>query len=323
MNPPNLSLQSLRAGEQHFCVKTSACLLTSLASIVLFASFGHAGPIEEGQLYKLSTIGTLADKKMSIPTAINQKGKIAGVSSTGPFTEEAFLYNPRIGTIEAVASKPANWLTRAFGLNDAGQVVGDSSFGTEGDGKTVPVRQAALFVNGSSASLIAATDRDVESRAMDINNSGVAVGFTGAKSGGAVNRAFAWTASTGSFDLGTLGGSSARAVAINDAGVVTGDSELYENASPIRGRTHAFMVQPSPRGHADMIDLETLGGLFSYGTAVSENGQIAGYSTIDQTQGLIHAFLYYDGQMRDLGSLSHKGDKTNQSFALGVNSLGQ
>ena len=134
-------------------------------------------PIEEGQLYKLTELGTLAEKKMSIPTAINQKGQIAGVSSAGPSTEAAFCYHPGPGTIESVASKPATWLTRAFGLNDVGQVVGDSTFG-EGDGKTAPVRQAALFVNGSSASLVGVMDPNVETRAMDINNSGVAVGFS-------------------------------------------------------------------------------------------------------------------------------------------------
>ena len=72
-----------------------------------------------------------------------------------------------------------------------------------------------------------------------------------------------------------------------------------------------------------MIDLGTLGGDFSYGTAISENGQVAGYSTIDATDGLIHAFLYQDGKMRDLGSLGDKGGKTDQSFAMGVNSAGQ
>ena len=299
MNPQNVSFQSLRVRAQLFCTKTSACLLTSLASIVVFASFGPAAPIEEGQLYKLTELGTLAEKKMSIPTAINQKGQIAGVSSAGPSTEAAFCYHPGPGTMESVASKPATWLTRAFGLNDVGQVVGDSTFG-EGDGKTAPVRQAALFVNGSSASLVGVMDPNVETRAMDINNSGVAVGFSGPDSGGAANRAFAWTASTGRFDLGTLGGSSARALAINNAGVITGHSEVDGDAGTPWGSTHAFIILPSHSGQAGMIDLGTLGGDFSYGIAISENGQVAGYSTIDATYGLIHAFLYQDGKMRDL-----------------------
>ena len=72
-----------------------------------------------------------------------------------------------------------------------------------------------------------------------------------------------------------------------------------------------------------MIDLGTLGGDLSCGTAVSENGQVAGYSTINTTNGLIHAFLYQDGRMRDIGSLGDKESKTDQSFAMGVNSTGQ
>ena len=64
-------------------MKTSARLLTSLASIALLVSFGHASPIEEGQRYRLSDLGTLAGKKQSIATAINQKGQVAGISSPG------------------------------------------------------------------------------------------------------------------------------------------------------------------------------------------------------------------------------------------------
>ena len=52
-----------------------------------------------------------------------------------------------------------------------------------------------------------------------------------------------------------------------------------------------------------MIDLGTLGGSASYATAINQDGQITGYSSLtgDSTT---HAFLYSNGRMFDLGALA-------------------
>ena len=69
-------------------------------------------------------------------------------------------------------------------------------------------------------------------------------------------------------DLGTLGGSASHAIAVNNAGVIVGDSDTATN------ETHAF----SWTAAGGMHDLGTLpGGTFSTAVAVNASGQVAGY----------------------------------------------
>jgi len=59
---------------------------------------------------------------------------------------------------------------------------------------------------------------------MSINNAGQVVGWSILPSN--LIHAFLWTSSGGMQDLGTLGGNSSFAFAINDVGAVTGSSDL-------------------------------------------------------------------------------------------------
>src|SRR5207248_9972172 len=68
-------------------------------------------------------------------------------------------------------------------------------------------------------------------------------------------------------DLGTLGGSSSLAVAINERAHVVGVSETSS------GQSHAFLWQ-----NAVMTDLGTLGGTNSIAVAINERGQVIGNS---------------------------------------------
>lgn len=95
-------------------------------------------------------------------------------------------------------------------------------------------------------------------------------------------------------DLGTLGGASTNAVGLNEAGQVTGYSD-------VGGGVHAFVWSEG----AGMVDLGTLPDAYeSAGAAINNEGVVAGYSHgIPFTPP--HAFRWSatDG-MRDLGSLS-------------------
>ena len=65
-----------------------------------------------------------------------------------------------------------------------------------------------------------------------------------------------------------------------------------------------------------LIDLGTLGGIYSEATDVNEVGQVVGYAHLANSQS--HAFLWHDGTMIDLGTLGG-----NFSFAYAINEAGQ
>jgi len=90
-------------------------------------------------------------------------------------------------------------------------------------------------------------------------------------------------------DLGTLGGWSSGAVAVNASGEVAGTSTRPD------GATHAFLWR---RGR--MTDLGSLGGWYSGALAINDRGQVLGSSLTPR--GTMHGFLWTRGRMVDLGA---------------------
>jgi probable HAF family extracellular repeat protein len=87
-------------------------------------------------------------------------------------------------------------------------------------------------------------------------------------------------------DLGTLGGSSAEAHDINDAGQVVGQAV-----------TSALNYRAFLWDDGVMTDLGTLTGSTSKGIGLNNTGQVVGYAAASGTN---HAFLWEDGVMTDL-----------------------
>ena len=105
-------------------------------------------------------------------------------------------------------------------------------------------------------------------------------------------------------DLGTLGGSSSGAKAINASGQVTG------YALSANGTSNVFRYSA---GH--MSNLGTLGGNVAIGNSINVSGQIAGYSTNNVTY---RAFITNGSQLIDIGDLGG-----GSSDGYGINDLGQ
>jgi probable HAF family extracellular repeat protein len=103
-------------------------------------------------------------------------------------------------------------------------------------------------------------------------------------------------------DIGTLGGDSSYAQALNDAGAVVGHSLTATS------EFHAYLYDGM------MHDLGTLGGAESFASGINDNNQVAGTSDIQD--GSQHAFLY-DGSLHDLGTLGGR-----DSAAVGINDSG-
>jgi probable HAF family extracellular repeat protein len=277
----------------------------NLTSIILAACCAIGVATARAQTYTLTDLGVVPDQSASIPAAVNWRGEVAGTSGN-----TAFRYSGDQSGMEDIGT-PGHNISHGFAINTSGQVVGDSTFGTE-------VSHAALFENGSSRDLAVSENAALSSRANSINASGQVVGTFRITSSGD-SRAFI-TRGQVLTDLGTLGGKHAQALSINDSGFVTGNSETGDYAVMRLGVTHAFLWNPATKG---MTDLGVLGGDYSYGTSVSVNNHVVGYSSINGQDNRIHAFLQDGTEMRDLGSLDSTSEASDRSFALAVNSADQ
>jgi len=207
----------------------------------------------------------------------------------------------------------------AYGVNNKGQVVGhfglwengittdigiDVAEAINNSGRVVgwgyPVGgwpRALLYENGQTNII---DNTHTESKAFGINNNGLVVGYFGDDFGGEyTHHAFLYD-SANIIDLDPLGGTS-YAHGINASGQIAGSQN---------GR--AFIYEDRI-----LTDIGTLGGQNSYGYAINDNGQIVGRAATEN--GDLHAFLYSDGTMLDLGVLSGNG----QSRADAINNNGQ
>jgi probable HAF family extracellular repeat protein len=106
-------------------------------------------------------------------------------------------------------------------------------------------------------------------------------------------RAFRWTAQTGMFDLGTLGGAHSAARFIGPDGAVAGESWLSSS-----GGFHAFHWTPE----TGMVDVGTLGGTDSEALGFTPDGALIGVSRVPTGESRIFRWTQADG-IRDIGTL--------------------
>ena len=276
---------------------------------------------------------------------INDSEQIVG--GIQPGNGQAFVWDRIYGKTNLI---PSN--SYAHSINNSGQAVGRARTSTQQNGQRydhaylwetdgTAVDLGALFINGWA-----------DSRAFDINDSGVVVGKSYSSSGwqafiwdsnngmvgltegsafginntgrvvgysgdqGGITHAFIWDSTNGVVDLGTLGGEDSRAFAINDLGQVVGESDAYPDAYGY----HAFLWDQT----GGMVDLGTLGGTGSVAVSINDSGQIVGHSDTD-VPSETHAFLWdsvnglidlHDLVLEDAGF-------SRVSRATGINNRGQ
>lgn len=258
--------------------------------VLAFAGAAHATTYE---ITDLTTLGGTA----SHAYGVNIHGDVVGESLTTTGLTHAFLYHNGAMTDLGVLDNTNNF-SQAFGINDAGVVVGKSTQNASDNG-------SRPFVYNGSMSFVGSLGGNY-GWANDINNAGQIVGIS-AKSNG-VTHAFRKTNSS-MLDLGSLGASNDYSIAygINDLGSVAGYSVVAPNFSD------AFLYS----GGGPMQDLGNLGG-FSRGFAVNNADHVTGASIIDG-DGHERAFLWHNGTLSDIGTTG--GAVTSQG--LDINNFDQ
>ena len=251
---------------------------------------------------------------------INQRGQIAGEADVAEPETHAFLtdrgYRPRdLGTLGGgfSAAFGVNDLGDVVGISNAhpdddvhGFVwtaeTGIQDMGTLGGGYSVAAdinnRRQAVGFSGTAAGkerpflwaqgtgmrdLETLGGAAAEGDANDINNASEVVGDvfpTGFSAPDGHDRAFLWRPGQGARDLGTLGGTDAKAWAINDSGAVTGWATIPS------GEARPFLWTRVE----GMKDLGNFGGGFSEALNLNERRTVVGLSY--DTDGLPQAFVW-------------------------------
>lgn len=148
-----------------------------------------------------------------------------------------------------------------------------------------------------------------------INDSGWVVGRGVTDYSGGWGRAFLQIPGSPPQDLGTLGYLWASATDVSNQGVVVGGSW----SAPQQSSMHAFRWTLE----GGIEDLGSLGGA-AMAEAVNETGWIVGASQLTTSASSpSHAFIYRDGQMRDLNDLIHPLSGWVLNSAADINDLGQ
>lgn len=180
--------------------------------------------------------------------------------------------------VAGVLIDPASGLSTPMALNDRGEVVG------------IDILHGFAWQDGVLTDLGVLPGSDY-SRATALNEHGDIVGYSGMFAADTETpvHAVLWHQGTMT-DLGTLGGDSSFARAINNRGVIVGESQLQ----PTNFQARAFVWQ-----HGTMTALPTLpGSRYDSARAINERGEIAGYSMVS---GTMHAVVWSPGGIVDLG----------------------
>ncbi len=277
---------------------------------------------------------TITDVGAGEAMAISNNGKVAGTFGSGS-NAQAFLWED--GVVTSLGTLGGSW-SRAYGVNDNGQVAGTSLTGTGYSG-------AFQWQNGAMQNL-GSMGGNGPSGALAINNAGQVVGYS--TNSAPQMHAFLWNG--GMTDLGALSDGASYAYAISDTGMVAGWGKLgtYPNITEHAFRWNGSMqdlgtgswVQSSARGINDNGDV--VGRLINEGdgtdwhAALSQNG--GGFQDLGGTlstaydinnDGLIvgesgkKAVLWKNGQMKDLNSLIPANSGWGLLSANAINNNGQ
>jgi probable HAF family extracellular repeat protein len=208
--------------------------------------------------------------------AINDSGTVAGTysSATG---NQAYTYSN--GQFQSLGTLPSFTQSLGFGINDSGEVVGNSG---NGDG----VEEAFLYADGVMQGL-GTLPGDSNSSALSINNLGQVTGQSWGGSDGNYN-AFIYDPGTGLMtalgDVPGVGSAGLQTPAgINDSGEIVGFDTVGSNA-------YAFLYSDgSMYNLADLISNDS-GWVLGPPVGINDSGEIVG---LGRYEGVEQGYVLY------------------------------
>jgi probable HAF family extracellular repeat protein len=297
---------------------------------------GHA---KEHTHYKLIDLGTFGGPNSGFnggSVVVNNEGTVAGVADTAapdPFNPICFNFDCFVqhafrwhnGVLTDLGPLPSGLSSYTNAINSHGLVVGQAQVSVIDPLVGAPDIHAVLWKEGQIIDL--GSPGGPISLATAVNNSGLAVGggfdaisdplnSTGilyGLAGPTQLRALLWKDGTMQ-DLGTLGGSNAFALFVNERGQVTGASSVDATPNPDTGFP---TIDPFLWQDGKMVDIGTLGGTLGFANSLNNRGHVVGQSDLagDST---FHPFLWDGQSIKDLGTLG--GDFGSASW---VNDAGE
>ncbi len=240
----------------------------------------------------MKSLGTLGGA--SVAYAINENSQVVGVSGSHAFLSSGSTMQD-LGTLGGSESI-------AYGINDLGQIVGDSLISGN------IYRRAFLSQNGAMQSL--GTLGGNQSSARAINNSGRIVGNSLVVG----NYSHAFMHANGLMhDIGTLGGLISSANGVNDLGQVVGRSFLSDNV-----QESMFIFEDD-----SMEDLGHLNGVISVASSINSSGYVVGGGYASYPSYDFRACLYANSTLYLLGNLVTNASTWIFSNATAINDRGQ
>lgn len=250
-----------------------------------------------------SVLGVLPGFTVSMAYDISNDDRVVGRSGGGCAASDPMFWDAA-GILDAGAD-PANLTVYIYSMNDHGMAVGEAF-----NSCVRPwVDSAHLWQYDAgddvwAISTLPPFGSDPEASANDINNFGVAVGFSG-DSGTGILRAVQWVGGVTSL-VPDLGGGHSIAIGINDSGQVAGYSRTPA------GDYHGYFFDGT-----SVNEIGTLPG-YAYSTTydVNKNGAVVGWSFNGSVEDTIlpylppvdtRAFLWRNGQLHDAMSLIPAG----------------
>jgi probable HAF family extracellular repeat protein len=258
-------------------------LVAGLLVLLLGASGAGSGSVQ--QRWAIRDLGTLGGA-YSVAEAINERGQVAGTSRTA--TGERHVFHWRDGRMDDLGLYGWNssWPLPGWDvvLNDRGQI-----------GWTTKDWRTKVWEGGRT------TEFD-QTALLAINEQGQIAAYGLTKSG----EAHALLLREGRrIDLGLLPGhEESAALALNDHGAIVGESWTEaETVAAFLWREGKMRHLGTLPGHAESIAI-----------AVNDKGQVLGASRDDDS---VHAFLWQNGTMTDIGPIGEEG------WTTGLNERGQ